>query len=333
MISIDFESLTLSEIIRLQNQLSACVARRFEKSLAIIFSDIVGSTAYFQRYGDQAGRQIHQQHLDLLTANLEGSDGRIVDTAGDGALLAFTRIEDATEFSIRSHRAHWLANRSTLPEHRWQTRTCIHWGPTLTDGTTVTGDTVNLCAKIAATAPAEEIILTSQALSELPKQYRTACHTLDSILLLGLPGTFEVFQLHWRDSREIPRYLVIMETGQKIAIPDKSVISCGRFSDQTSGNSNDIILALPNPLLSQRISRWHFELRSEADQLFLRAVSDKSTVVNGVTLLKGEQAAIENGARVQLSGVMTLTFEPEQLQSAPQDLTLFPHYPSNDNPH
>jgi len=325
MMSIDFECLTLREIIRLQNQLSSCLARRFEKSLAIIFSDIVGSTAYFQRYGDQAGRQIHQQHLDLLAANLEGSDGRIVDTAGDGALLAFTRIEDATEFSIRFHRAHWHADRATLPEHRWQTRTCIHWGPTLTDGTTVTGDTVNLCAKLVATACAEEILLTSQAVSELPKQYRTACHPVDSIQLLGLQGTFEAFELYWRDPREIPRYLVILETGQQIAIPDKSVISCGRFSDQTSGISNDIILALPDPLLSQRISRWHFELRSEADQLFLRAVSEKPTVVNGINLRKGEQVAIENGARVQLSGVMTLTFEPEQVQPAPQDLTLPQH--------
>ena len=325
--SIDFESLTLREIIRLQNQLSTCLARRFEKSLAIIFSDIVGSTAYFQRYGNQAGRQIHQQHLDLLAASLEGSEGRIVDTAGDGALLAFTRMEDATEFSIRFLRAHWHTDRSALPEHRWQTRTCIHWGPTLTDGATVTGDTVNLCAKLAATGQPGEILMTFQAMSELPKQYRTACHPVDSIQLLGLPGTFEVFQLHWRDPREMLRYLVILETGQKIAIPNKSVISCGRFSDQTSGNSNDIILALPDPLLSQRISRWHFELRYEADQLFFRAVSDKPTVVDGINLRKGEQVVIENGARVQLSGVMTLTFEPEQVQPPPQDLTLPHHQP------
>jgi len=322
--SIDFESLTLTEIIRLQNQLSTCLARRFEKWLAIVFSDIVGSTAYFQRYGDQAGRQIHQRHFDLLAANLAGSDGRIVDTAGDGALLAFTTIEDATEFSIRFHRAHSHTYRSTPPEHRWQTRTCIHWGPTLTDGTTVAGDTVNLCAKLAATAREEKILLTSQAVAELPKQHRSACHPLDAIHLPGLPATFEVFQLQWRDPREIPRYLVIQETGQQIAIPDKSVVSCGRFSEQTSGNSNDIILALPDLLLSQRISRWHFELRSDSDQLFLRAVSDKPTVVNGLNLRKGEQVVIENGARVQLSGVMTLTFEPEEVKPAPQDLTL-PH--------
>lgn len=186
---------------------------------------------------------------------------------------------------------------------------------------------MNLCAKLSATACAEEILLTSQAVSELPKQYRKACHPVGSIQLLELPGTFEAFQLHWRDPREIPRYLVILETGQQITIPDKSVISCGRFSDLTPENGNDIILALPDPLLSQRISRWHFELRSEADQLFLRAVSEKPTVVNGITLRKGEQVAIENGACVQLSGVMTLTFEPEQVQSAPQDLTL-PHHQS-----
>lgn len=169
--------------------------------------------------------------------------------------------------------------------------------------------------------------MTSQAVSELPKQYRTACQPVDSIQLLGLPSTFEAFQLRWRDPREMPRYLVILETGQQIPIPDKSVISCGRFSDQTSENSNDIILALPDPLLSQRISRWHFELRSEGDQLFLRAVSDKPTVVNGINLLKGEKATVENAARVQLSGVMTLTFEPGRVQSAPQDLTL-PHHQS-----
>lgn len=320
--SIDFESLTLTEIIRLQNQLSSCLARRFEKWLAIVFSDIVGSTAYFQRYGDQAGRQIHQRHLDLLTANLEGSDGRIVDTAGDGALLAFTRIEDAAEFSIRFHRAHWHTYRTTPPEHRWQTRTCIHWGPTLTDGTTVAGDVVNLCAKLEATGRAQEILLTSQAVSELPKRYHAACHQLDSIQLPGLPGTFEVFQLHWRDPREVPRFLLIQETGQKIGIPDKPVISCGRFSDQTSGNSNDIILALPDPLMSQRISRWHFELRTEGEQLILRAVSDKPTVVNGINVRKGEQAVIENGTCVRLSGVMTLTFEPENLPLAPQDQTI-----------
>jgi class 3 adenylate cyclase len=327
MSSIDFESLTLREIIQLQNELSTCLARRFEKWLAIIFSDIVGSTAYFQRYGDQAGRQIQQRHLDLLTANLEGSDGRIVDTAGDGALLAFPRIEDATEFSIRVHRAHWHTDRSTLPEHRWRTRTCIHWGPTLTDGAAVTGDTVNLCAKLAATGLAHGIFLTSQAVSELSKRSRAACHPLESIQLPGLPVTIEVFQLYWKDQQEIPRYLVILETGQRMAIPDKSVIACGRFSDQNSANSNDIILTLDDPILSQRISRWHFELRSEADQLFLRAVSDKPTVVNGICLRKGDQAAIENGTCVQLSGVMTLTFEPEQAQSAPQEQTL-PHHQS-----
>ena len=59
----DLDSLTLTEIIRLQNQLSAALTRRFERPYALVFSDIVGSTAYFARYGDEAGGRLQQQHF------------------------------------------------------------------------------------------------------------------------------------------------------------------------------------------------------------------------------------------------------------------------------
>lgn len=322
--SIDFDSLSLTDIIRLQNQLSTLLSRRFEKWLAIVFSDIVGSTAYFQRYGDQAGRQLQQRHLDLLGERLRGTAGRIGDTAGDGALLVFPGVEEASDFSIAFFRALSNMNKSTPFEHRWQTRMCIHWGAALTDGVIVAGDTVNLCAKLAATSRGDEIILTSQAFSELPVRYRAICHPLESIQLPGVAAKQEIVQLRWRDQREKPRYLVIEETGEQVQIPDKPVLSCGRFSDKNSPHSNDIVLTLPDSLQAQRISRWHFELRSESDQLFLRAISDKPTVVNGITLKKGEQATIENDARVQLSGVITLTFRPSHVPEEAPDLTL-PH--------
>jgi class 3 adenylate cyclase len=79
------ETLSLTEIIRLQNQLSDVVTRRFEKPLALCFSDIVGSSQYFARFGDEAGQRLQQQHVDLLSEALTGTDGRIIHTAGDGA--------------------------------------------------------------------------------------------------------------------------------------------------------------------------------------------------------------------------------------------------------
>jgi hypothetical protein len=69
----NLDSLTLTEIIRLQNQLSAVLARRFERPYALAFSDIVESMAYFARYGDEAGGRLQQQHFDLLTDAMSGT--------------------------------------------------------------------------------------------------------------------------------------------------------------------------------------------------------------------------------------------------------------------
>ena len=70
-IDYDLESLTLTEIIRLQNQLSQVLSRRFEKQLAVAFSDIVGSTSYFARWGDESGRKLQQMHTDLLQQQIK----------------------------------------------------------------------------------------------------------------------------------------------------------------------------------------------------------------------------------------------------------------------
>ncbi len=52
---IDLETLTLTEAIRLQAELSALISKKYERHVALVFSDIVGSTPYFARFGNEAG--------------------------------------------------------------------------------------------------------------------------------------------------------------------------------------------------------------------------------------------------------------------------------------
>ena len=93
---IDLSALGMADIIRLQSSLQQELTRRFERPMAMAFSDIVASTPYFQRFGDAAGRQLQQLHLDLLNECLPPHEGRIVDTAGDGAFLSFPGADAAT---------------------------------------------------------------------------------------------------------------------------------------------------------------------------------------------------------------------------------------------
>src|SRR5215831_13737023 len=148
----DLEMLSLTDIIRLQNQLSEVISRRFEKSCAVVFSDIVESTRYFAKFGDEAGRRLQQQHFDLVTEALRGTGGQALDAIGDGILLAFPYVESAIDMMVKFRQAHWSLTCRLPMDQQWTTRGAIHWGRVLTDGTMIAGDTVNLCSKIVTTA-------------------------------------------------------------------------------------------------------------------------------------------------------------------------------------
>src|SRR5947208_13902327 len=85
----------MTELIQLQTSIGEALKRRFEKHLCLAFSDVVGSTPYFARFGDAAGRGLQQRHFDVLNRALEKHGGRVVDTAGDGAFTVFLPAEAA----------------------------------------------------------------------------------------------------------------------------------------------------------------------------------------------------------------------------------------------
>jgi hypothetical protein len=178
----------------------------------------------------------------------------------------------------------------------------------LTDGQILSGDAVNLCAKLAATARPGEIRLTKPAFSELSTHLRVLCHPLPSVTVPGIAESLEVFELLWSGLSQCPDFIVVEETGERLALPEKCVISCGRLREFNGMPANDLVIGLPDPQLTQQISRWHFELRRESEGLLLRCISDQPTQVNGKTLHKGDQAIIEVGTVVRVSNVVTLRF-------------------------
>ena len=305
---LDFQTLSLTEIIRLQNQLSGELSRRFERLLALAFSDIVGSTWYFSKYGNEAGHRLQRRHLDLLQQVLPPAEGRIVDTAGDGALMCFPLLHAAAQAFVRFHEVVQRDNAHLPQEQQLHTRTALHWGPVLTDGALVTGDAVNLCARIAESAKEGEIRLTRAAFLELPTLDRLRCHPLPPVQLKGFNEPVEIMVMDWRDSSRFPAVVRVEETGEHITLPDQAIITFGRLHEWNGMRANDIVLALPDPHLTQQISRWHFELHSHLDGLMLHQKSGQLTEVDGRAIAYGEQVPIGCGAVVCLSRVMTLRF-------------------------
>jgi class 3 adenylate cyclase len=301
-------ALSMTEIIRLQETLSSTLVRRFEHQLALAFSDVVGSTPYFARFGDEAGRKLQQRHFDLLAEALPKGNGRLVDTAGDGAFVVFPSVEEATQSLVELQHGVGVDNAHRTREHHLAVRIGVHFGPVLTDGVQVSGDAVNFCSRLTSTAEAGEIRLSKEAfLAWSDSTFRARCRMLPPVQLKGLNRMAELAVYDWRDRSTVPD-AVRFESGHQVPLPDKDVISFGRLKDLDGVAANDFVLTAESAALTKQISRWHFELRRDADGFVLRSVSESPTAVNGVSVPKGEQVPLRTGDQVRVGDVITLTF-------------------------
>ena len=320
---IDFTTLSMTEIIRLQNLLQQELTRRFERYVALAFSDIVGSTPYFARFGDAAGRQLQQLHFDLLGRCLSARGGRVVDTAGDGAFVTFPTANSATDALIEFQQLISRENAARARDHQLQVRMGIHWGPVLTDGVVVSGDSVNLCSRVAASAGSGEVRLTREVFHELAASHRLNCRPLGPFEFKGVSRQVEIFKLDWRDHALFPTHFRIEETGEEIVLPQQDVISFGRLAEHEGMPANDVVLSLPDPLQTRQISRWHFELRRHGDGFRVHPVSEGATEVDGRLITKDQEAAIKPGSTIRLSNLLSLVFaSPPAAGVAGSDATM-----------
>jgi class 3 adenylate cyclase len=320
---IDLENAGLTELIRLQNQLAEAVQRRFERSLALVFTDVVGSTEYFARFGDQQGRRLQQQHLDLLNAVLPAFGGRIVDTAGDGAFTCFATAIAATDAMVALQRSITADNVNRTRDHQLLLRIGIHFGNVLADATLVSGDAVNLCARVTSTCAPGEVRLTRAAFSELPGPGRARCQPIAPPLRLkGLVEPVEVVSLQWRPPGIYPTFVRIVETAEELPLPGRDSIGFGRLAEKDGIVANDIVLWHPDKALAQTVSRWHFELRRQPSGFLLHQLSDGITEVDGQVVPQGAKVQVGTGTVVRVARVLTLELCSNERVAA--DLTLGP---------
>jgi class 3 adenylate cyclase len=317
----DYETLTLAELVRLQDELSQVIKRRFEKELALVFSDIVGSTPYFERFGNEAGEALRRRHSDIVQSVLADHGGRLVDTAGDGAFTCFPDVMSAFEASKSLQLRVSESNAERAREHHLTVRVGIHSGSVLTDGVIVSGEAVNLCSRVAGAGAPGEIRVTKEAFLKLTPKLRLSCRKTPQLMLKGISRPVDMLIVKWRDGHLFPDEFVIEQTQTKVRLPDQDLISLGRLLEVDGVRANDIALALPDPRLTQQISRWHVELRRHQYGVMLRSVTEASTEVDGVLVSKGLEVPLTGGSIVVLGQVITLRFVGEHVSTFEVDRT------------
>ncbi len=140
------------------------------RQVTLLFTDLKGSTAMYERLGDLNAYALVREHFALLGATVQQHSGAIVKTIGDAVMAVFSRPTDAVSAALdilgeieRYNSEH--GDPSII------LKIGAHCGPsiavTLNENLDYFGQTVNVAARVQSLADAGEICI-SEALYSAP---------------------------------------------------------------------------------------------------------------------------------------------------------------------
>lgn len=162
-------------------------------TLAIVFTDVVGSTALGEEIKDERMSEVRNAHFAQSRKLIEQYKGREIKTIGDSFMAAFKSVDKALEYAI--------ALQANTGHAEVQIRAGIHIGPMQVEEKDVFGGAVNFAARvISAIEEREEIWLSDRAKEDLDRA-GTKQHALlkwerhDGVKMKGF-GTFTLWSLN-----------------------------------------------------------------------------------------------------------------------------------------
>lgn len=128
-------------------------------TVTIVFTDIVDSTVLTTRLGDHAWLELVRRHNQVIRDVTAAHGGTVVETQGDGSLLAFASARRAVACARAIQEAIDAAFADASPPLR--VRVGIHTGDVLHEADHFYGTAVHYAARVAANALGGEVLVSS----------------------------------------------------------------------------------------------------------------------------------------------------------------------------
>jgi len=275
------------------------------RKCAILFADVSGSTALYEKLGDKTAARTIEACLGELRAVVAQWAGKVVKTIGDELMVVFDTAEAACGAAREmQQRVEALPPAAGI---KLAIRVGFHFGPVLEDKGDFLGDGVNTAARLAGMAKAGQILTSAPTVDTLPAGQRTSLNLrdLDVLPVRGKHDAVRVFELLWGDtddatlmagfasSARIEVKLTLEIRGRSIEFPEeKSALTLGREA------SCDLVVG------EKSASRNHARIERSGVQFVLIDESTNGTYVE----IEGDREVLLRRDRIMLRGRGKIAF-------------------------
>jgi class 3 adenylate cyclase len=164
--------------------------------VALLFTDLVGSTELLARLGDDAADELRRRHFAGLRQAVTASDGQEIKSLGDGLMVSFTSPVAALSCAV--------AMQGSVEGSGLELRVGVHAGEPIREESDLFGAAVVVAKRLCDTAHGGQILTSQLVVDLVGGRGAFRFRPLGPVALKGLPEPVRTVVVETADRSEAP---------------------------------------------------------------------------------------------------------------------------------
>lgn len=189
----------IARILEERAKLDQLIQSEFTKRLTVMFTDIKGSTAFYDSRGDIDGRVMVHRHNEIVLPAIAVANGTLIKTIGDATLSVYQAPADGVKAAIAIQRSLREYNAGRTGQEQIHVRIGLNHGLGIQEESDVFGDVVNVAARVESLADGDQIFITDDLYREVRSTDEFIFRLVKTVELKGKRDPLRLYRVLWHE--------------------------------------------------------------------------------------------------------------------------------------
>ncbi|MBI5055716.1 MAG: CHAT domain-containing protein [Nitrospirae bacterium] len=189
----------IDKILAEREKIDSLLKSKFSRAISIMFTDIKGSTSFYESRGDIDGRVMVHRHNEIVLPLLKEFNGELLKTIGDATMTVFDSPSNALGCAIAIQRKLREVNKGGAESEHIHVRIGLNYGTAIVDKGDVFGDVVNVASRVESLADAGEIFITEDMYREVRNNDEFIFRFVEDAQVKGKKKAIKVYRVVWHE--------------------------------------------------------------------------------------------------------------------------------------
>ena len=191
------EDLDIDKLLAEKVEIERVIKSHFSKTVAVMFTDIKGSTSFYEVRGDLEGRAMVHRHNEIVIPNITSHHGTLIKTIGDATLSFFEHPFNALHSAMAIQQALHDYNLDKTQTDQIHVKIGLNYGTGIVQQDDIYGDVVNVASRMVSVAAAGEIIIPEDFYRRMRGNDEFIFRYVDTVTVKGKQEPFRTYRLLW----------------------------------------------------------------------------------------------------------------------------------------